>query len=117
MQSQGIGYRLSERPFTRKALGSGRRSLPKPARKGLAVTPRGVAEFVKDIAKGPSSTNGSKPLRLEEDDRGIEYDIVRKANFVVGSDDLVPGAAYRATALSVREHLIDAFNKTQKSWR
>ena len=117
MQAQVLGNRLSECPFYGRALSSGRRSLPRPARKVLTVSPRSVAEFVKDVAKGRSGTNGSKPLHLEEDDRGIEYDIVRKANFVVGSDDLVPEAAYRATALSVREHLIDAFNKTQKFWR
>ena len=56
-------------------------------------------------------------IGLESDKAGIGYDILRKANYVVGTEELDAQAAYRATALSVREHLIDNFNKTQKYWK
>ena len=74
-----------------------------------------VAEFVKNVAKG---SNGAKAsTKLEGDGAGVERDIVRKLNYVVGKEEVDPKTAYQATALSVREHLIDGFNKTQKYWR
>lgn len=78
------------------------------------MKPVGVAEFVKDSAAGK---NGSKPISLESDGSGVEYDILRKLNFVVGTEHADADTTYRATALSVREHLIDAFNKTQQYWK
>lgn len=75
---------------------------------------QGVADFVK---KKPAGSNGVGPVHLDADGSSLERDIIRKANYVVGSEELEPFAAYRATALSVREHLIEAFNKTQKYWK
>lgn len=116
MQAHQIGVRLNEGSLSGASLSAGRRSLTRPARPNLVIRSQGVA-FVKDAVTGGNGKHGSQSVRLEEDGQGIEYDIVRKANYVVGSEDLDPQAAYRATALSVREHLIDAFNKTQRYWR
>ena len=74
-----------------------------------------IADFVKE--KADVSSNGNGRVHLEVDEGSLETDIIRKANYVVGSEELEPFSAYRATALSVREHLIEAFNKTQKYWK
>ena len=75
-----------------------------------------IAEFT-DKKSSPSNGNGAQAANLEQDKAGIGSDILRKANYVVGKEDLDTQTAYRATALSVREHLIDSFNKTQKYWK
>ena len=46
----------------------------------------------------------------------LSEDILRKAKNI-GALELGPAEAYRGTAQSVREHLIEAFNKTQEYWR
>ena len=46
----------------------------------------------------------------------LSEDILRKAKNI-GALELGPAEAYRGTAQSVREHLIEAFNKTQEFWR
>ena len=105
---------------TSRLLGNQRVSLPKNSSSRLpqrrqAVSPQAVADFVKE--KTSVGSNGNGRIHLEVDESSLETDIVRKANYVVGSEDLEPFSAYRATALSVREHLIEAFNKTQKYWK
>lgn len=84
-------------------------------RRRSALNVRSVADFVKE--KPSVGSNGAGRVHLEVDESSLETDIIRKANYVVGSEEMEPSAAYRATALSVREHLIEAFNKTQKYWK
>lgn len=87
----------------------------RPVRRQVAVVTRSIADIVKE--KPSTGSNGVGRIQLKDDERSLETDIVRKANYVVGSEELEPFSAYRATALSVREHLIEAFNNTQRYWK
>ena len=117
MQSSVSGTRLFDQSLVGRPLSSSRHVSVAPSRP-RCVRPRGVAEFVKEaVTGGNGKQNGAFTVSLENDTSGVEHDIVRKAHFVLGKTDLDPKAAYRATALSVREHLIDAFTKTQEYWR
>ena len=114
MKSAALGTGFTPSGF----LGGQRCPLPKAtalAPKRQRLPTQAVADFVKE--KPTSGRNGVAPVRLDADGSSLEKDIVRKANYVVGSEELEPFSAYRATALSVREHLIEAFNKTQKYWK
>ena len=91
------------------------RPLTRASKRRSTVLTRAVADFVKE--KPSTGSNGAVPVQLKVDESSLETDILRKANYVVGSEELEPFSAYRATALSVREHLIEAFNKTQKFWK
>ena len=97
-------------------LKSHQKSLVTGCRSRPSLQVRNVAEFTERKAPGGNG-NGASSLGLESDQAGIGYDIMRKANYVVGKEELDPSTAYRATSLSVREHLIDSFNKTQKYWK
>ena len=77
------------------------------------VQPQAIADLVKTVTGGngtvkiPGSSNGSIPAEVQQK---LQYDI--------GVSGEVSGKlAYRGVALSVRQKLIDAFNKTQKYWR
>lgn len=114
MKSFALGTGLTPNGFL------GRPKCPMPtatARKARRqrLPAQAVADFVKE--KATSGRNGAGPVHLDADGSSLERDIIRKANYVVGSEELEPFSAYRATALSVREHLIEAFNKTQKYWK
>lgn len=87
----------------------------RPCRRSDKPLTQAVADFVKE--KSSTSSNGVRPVHLDASGSSLQTDIIRKASYVVGSEELEPSSAYRATALSVREHLIEAFNKTQKFWK
>ena len=73
--------------------------------------PQAVADLVKSVTgAGNGKVKGSGKGIAKEVQEKIAYDIGTSAEV---SDKL----AYRGTALSVRQRLIDAFNKTQKYWR
>ena len=114
MKSAALGTGFTPSGF----LGGQKCPLPKAtlrAARRRRLSTHAVADFVKEKPK--SGSNGVAPVRLDADGSSLEKDIIRKANYVVGSEELEPSSAYRATALSVREHLIEAFNKTQKYWK
>lgn len=55
----------------------------------------------------------------KDDDNAVQTDIVKKLAYVVGADahSVSDREAYQGVALSVRERLIERFNKTQEHWR
>jgi len=68
----------------------------------------------------PNSGKGAKDSGAGEGEsesclRGAK-DTIRTAR-IIGALELAPADTYRGTARSVREHLIEAFNKTQKFWK
>jgi len=75
-----------------------------------------IGNLVKPASGKDTKQNGSQgqsDLCLHGD---LSEDILRKARNI-GALDLGPADTYRGTAQSVREHLIEAFNKTQEYWR
>ena len=72
--------------------------------------PQAVADLVKSVTgAGNGKVKGSSGIAREVQEK-IAYDIGTPAEV----DDKL---AYRGVSLSVRQRLIDAFNKTQKYWR
>ena len=91
---------------------------PQPARSSSQRRQRLYAptRAVLDTLK-PKQAGSNGAVKLEGDEAAIQADIKRKLDYVVAASKVDAKAAYRGTALSVREHLIDSFNKTQQYWR
>ena len=55
----------------------------------------------------------------KDDDTAVQTDIIKKLAYVVGADahSVSEREAYQGVAWSVRERLIERFNKTQEYWR
>ena len=72
-----------------------------------------------DVAKAAfAQQNGAKvDPKIQVEISSLPQEIRSKLTYDLGTKSASPEAAYRATALSVRQRLIDAFNKTQEYWR
>lgn len=72
-----------------------------------------------DVAKTAfAQQNGAKvEARSPIEISNLPEEIRSKMTYDVGSNSTSPDIAYRATALSVRQRLINAFNRTQEYWR
>lgn len=72
-----------------------------------------------DVAKTAfAQQNGAKvDSKLQVEVSSLPEEIRSKLTYDLGTNSTSPEVAYRATALSVRQRLIDAFNKTQEYWR
>ena len=72
-----------------------------------------------DVAKTAfAQQNGAKvDSKIMVDAGKLPEEIRHKMTYDLGTKSTSPEIAYRATALSVRQRLIDAFNKTQDFWR
>ncbi|KAK9810158.1 hypothetical protein WJX72_005763 [[Myrmecia] bisecta] len=79
----------------------------------LAATPRAVL----NIDKPTSKKVGGSANGLADD--STKADIIKKLEYTVGASpsDAKAKDAYQAVALSVREQLLDKFNKTQEYWK
>ena len=79
-----------------------------PKVQAAVVTDRPKTGPSKDLSNGPSGQRGN-----------AASDIVQKLQYVVGADTHSINAreAYQGVAWSVRERLIEQFNKTQEYWR
>lgn len=79
-----------------------------PKVQAAVVTDRVKTGPSKDLSNGPSGQRGN-----------AASDIVQKLQYVVGADTHSINAreAYQGVAWSVRERLIEQFNKTQEYWR
>ena len=58
-------------------------------------------------------------FKPKNDDNAVQTDILKKLAYVVGADAhaVSDRQAYQGVAFSVRERLIERFNKTQEHWR
>lgn len=76
------------------------------------------AQAVQAPAKRKLPTQGLD-YKPKDDDTAVQTDIVKKLAYVVGADaqSISDREAYQGVALSVRERLIERFNKTQEHWR
>ena len=108
------GYTLPSRPVLghsfvgRPVTGCGRMQSRRPSLRQQAQ-PQAVADLVKTVTGAGNGKVKGNGITREVQEK-ISYDIGNSAEV---SDKL----AYRGVALSVRQRLIDAFNKTQKYWR
>ena len=90
-----------------------------PAQSRLGARKAVRVSAILDVAKTAfAKSNGAKPdSKIEVDDGCLPEEIRNKMLYDLGTKSTTPDVAYRATALSVRQRLIDAFNKTQEFWR
>lgn len=58
-------------------------------------------------------------FKPQSNSSAVQTDILKKLAYVVGADPeaVSDRQAYQGVALSVREQLIERFNKTQEHWR
>jgi hypothetical protein len=90
---------------------------PKVAKRTRGVKTMAIGNLLKPKSGKESKENGVGNGDSESCLHGdLAEDIIRKARNI-GALDLGPADTYRGTAQSVREHLIQAFNKTQKFWK
>lgn len=86
---------------------------------------RPLQQRVTAVADTKRKTNGkAKPvpmelIRVQQQKEEAETEILRKIAYQVGVDaeTVTAQQAYQGVAWTVRERLIDAFNKTQAYWR
>ena len=77
------------------------------------MAPRAIADLVRTV----TGSNGSA-VKIPGGNGSIPAEVQQKLQYDIGVSGEVDGRlAYRGVALSVRQKLIDAFNKTQKYWR
>lgn len=95
----------------------GRQSAPSCLRPSTRRTSM-KAQAVQAPAKRSLPTKG-RDYKPKDDDTAVQTDIVKKLAYVVGADaqSVSDREAYQGVALSVRERLIERFNKTQEHWR
>ena len=91
----------------------------RPAFRRSTMKTRAVVE---KMQKAPAKRDlPTKGLDYKPKDNGnaVQTDIVKKLAYVVGADAhaVSDREAYQGVALSVRERLIERFNKTQEHWR
>lgn len=116
IQSFGISSRRVLAPSVSRSL-VGRQSTPsclRPASRRTGVKTQAVqAPAKRDL---PTKGLDYKP---KDDDTSVQTDIVKKLAYVVGANahSVSEREAYQGVALSVRERLIERFNKTQEHWR
>ena len=114
-----------------------RRVLPPSASSALVGRPVAGASRVRSASRRsyvrPSAVLeklGKTPAKRDLPTKGLDYkpkdngnavqtDIVKKLEYVVGADAhaVSDRQAYQGVAWSVRERLIERFNKTQEHWR
>lgn len=83
------------------------------------VRPQAVLEKqAKGSAKRDLPTKGID-FKPQDNSNAVQTDILKKLAYVVGADAhaVTDRQAYQGLALSVRERLIERFNKTQEHWR
>ena len=105
-----MGTQLNQRPVLPGRLQPARSSSQR--RQRLCAPTRAVLDILK-----PKQAGSNGAVKLEGDEVAVQADIKRKLDYVVAASKVDAKAAYRGTALSVREYLIDSFNKTQQYWR
>lgn len=90
---------------------------PRVAKRTRGVQTMAIGNLLKPKSGKGAKDNGVGEKESESCLHGdLAKDIIRKARNI-GALELAPADTYRGTAQSVREHLIDAFNKTQKFWK
>ena len=124
LQSQCLGLSASRRvlpPSAPHAFGD--RSIAGPslrrATRRCRVAPSAVLEKMnKTPAKRDLPTKGLD-YKPKDSGNAVQTDIVKKLEYVVGADShsVSDRQAYQGVAWSVRERLIERFNKTQEYWR
>ena len=77
-----------------------------------ACQPRAIADLVKQV----TGSNGSA-VKIPGGNGSIPAQVQEKLHDMGATGEVDGKLAYRGVALSVRQRLIDAFNKTQKYWR
>ncbi len=82
------------------------------------MTTHAVIEKQKTQPKRDLPTKGLD-YKPKDDDNAVQTDIIKKLAYVVGADAhaVSDRQAYQGVAWSVRERLIERFNKTQEHWR
>ena len=116
VQSFAVSSRRVLAPSVSRSL-VGRQSTPsclRPASRRPGVNTQAVqAPAKRDL---PTKGLDYKP---KDDDTSVQTDIVKKLAYVVGANahSVSEREAYQGVALSVRERLIERFNKTQEHWR
>lgn len=75
-----------------------------------------------DVERSQAKTDSLPVEHLphpKNDPDSIEQDVLSKVSYTIGADPkaLTPKQAYRGLAWTVRERLIDSFNKTQEYWK
>ena len=116
IQSLGVSSRRVLAPSVSRSL-VGRQSTPlclRPASRRNGVK----TQAVQAPAKRELPTKGLD-YKPKDDDTSVQTDIVKKLAYVVGASaqSVSEREAYQGVALSVRERLIERFNKTQEHWR
>ena len=81
-----------------------------------------AATAVLDISRKSNGKEKTVPMQLiqvQQQKQEAETEILRKIAYQVGVDaeTVTAKQAYQGVAWTVRERLIDAFNKTQAYWR
>ena len=89
-------------------------SCRRPASRRTGIKPQAVQAPAK--RELPTKGIDYKP---KNDQTDVQTDIVKKLAYVVGANanSVSEREAYQGVALSVRERLIERFNKTQEHWR
>lgn len=83
------------------------------------IRPQAILEKMnKGSAKRDLPTKGID-YKPQDNSNAVQADILKKLAYVVGADShaVTDRQAYQGVALSVRERLIERFNKTQEHWR
>lgn len=122
----------TQRAFTQSLGGStGRRVLAPSVFRSLVGRPSALSclrsssrrmsiktQAVQAPAKRDLPTKGLD-YKPKDNDTAVQTDIIKKLAYVVGADahSVSEREAYQGVALSVRERLIERFNKTQEHWR
>ena len=75
-----------------------------------------------DVERSQAKSDSLPVERLphpKNDPESIEQDVLSKVSYTIGADPkaLTTKQAYRGLAWTVRERLIDSFNKTQEYWK
>eukprot|EP01025_Chloroclados_australasicus_P057892 TRINITY_DN723_c0_g1_i1.p1 TRINITY_DN723_c0_g1~~TRINITY_DN723_c0_g1_i1.p1 ORF type:complete len:919 (-),score=118.15 TRINITY_DN723_c0_g1_i1:357-2993(-) len=105
---------LNNRQCVFQARGQGRRITIRKSK----LTVMNVAELEKQTAVVPQDKQILEYTKSNAVDR-IEQEIVEKIEYVAGGSryEITPRAAYQGAAWSLRERLLESFNKTHKVWK
>ena len=105
----------SVRPFSGRSVTSRYR---RSVHNRTTLRPQAVLE---KLGLGKDSSKATKGIdyKPQDDSSAIQTDIIKKLAYVVGADanSTSEREAYQGVAFSLRERLIERFNKTQEHWR
>lgn len=109
------GLQSTVRPFTGRSVTS--RSV-RSAKQRSTLRPNAILEKLgigSDTSKGTAGID----YKPQDNSNAVQTDIIKKLAYVIGANanSATDREAYQGVAFSLRERLIERFNKTQEHWR